>query len=139
MSKYRKMTTAYTSRQHMREALKAAARELGIEFVECKPGQEEHLVGYHGDTREETATFIVRRKYIGSSSNDLGYHWDGKCYQEIVSEFDETYSGTTAIRDAVRREYAVIATTAAAKAKGYKVERISQPGGAVQLRVVGRV
>lgn len=139
MSKYRKMATKYTSRQLMREALQAAATKLGFTFEECKPGHEEHLYGYKGDVREETATFIVRRAQIGGASNDFGLRWNGTSYEEIVSEFDATKHRTTQIRNAIRREYAVAATVAQAQAKGYRVERVDQVGGGVQLRVTGRV
>jgi len=138
MSEYRKLATKFTSRQHLREALKAA----GVPFEEVRPGQpERHLVGYQGDTRPETATFIVRRKHISDVSNDLGFKWDPKqrCFVEIVSEYDQTCRQTVKLRQTIKREYAVAAATSAAKAKGYRVNRIDLPTGEVQLKVAGRI
>jgi hypothetical protein len=136
MSKYLKVQCQYNSREHLRAALKAA----GIEFEETRIGQpESHLVGYHGDEREETATFIVRRAHIGSSSNDLGWHWNGKAFEEIVSQFDSGRPETTKIRDSIRKEYAVSFATAQARIKGWNVARINAPDGTVQLKVTGRI
>jgi len=61
---------------------------LGYETIE--QGKDLHLYGYQGDKRKETADIVVRRKYIGHSSNDLGFKKgaDGK-YKMIVSEYDQ--------------------------------------------------
>jgi hypothetical protein len=137
VSKYRKMQTKFTSRALMREALKAA----GMDFEECQPGTEKHLVGYQGKVRDETATFIVRREHISRSSNDLGWHWNPttRCFEEIVSEYDSRETNTTRIRKTVKREYAVAATMSQARAKGYRVVRQNQANGTVQLVVTGRI
>jgi len=132
VSAYRKLKTQFTSKYRLREALAAA----GVEFDECQV--EQHLHGWHGHKRPETATFVVRRDQIGYSSNDLGWHWDGAAFEEIVSEFDSGHAGCTAIRQAVKREYAVLTATEAARAKGYRVARINQASGEVQLVVTGR-
>lgn len=136
MSAYRKIKTQFTNRQHLRAALQAA----GVEFEEVPFGQvEKHLVGYHGDTRPETATFIVRRSQISYSSNDIGWHWNGSAFEEIVSDYDSSLKACNDIRHAVKREYAVSFATAQARAKGFQVKRVDQPGGAVQLVVTGRM
>jgi hypothetical protein len=137
MSAYKRLLTKYTSRAMLRAALQAA----GLKFEECAPGQEQHLIGYHDDVRDETATFIVRRQHIGSSSNDLGWRWDpeAKVFTEIVSEFDSTYRGTTKIRNQVRQEYAVAVATTQARAKGYQTKRLNLVDGQVQLVITGRL
>jgi uncharacterized protein DUF1257 len=137
VSKYRKMQTEYSSRAHLREALKAS----GVPFIECQPGTEEHLYGYHGKRRQETATFIVRREHISSASNDLGWHWNNETrrFEGIVSNYDSTERNTTRIRQTVKREYAASTTMAAARAKGYQVKRVNGEHGEIQLVVTGRV
>ena len=135
MSKYRKLRTKYTSRVHLRAALKAA----GIKFEECKPGVEEHLFGYMGDERAETATFIVRRDQITASSNDIGWTWDGMQFCEVVSEYDSSISTCTKIRTNVRREYAYASSVAQAHAKGYQTQRVDLDNGGIQIRVTGRL
>jgi len=132
VSAYRKLKTQFRSKYRLREALVKA----GVEFEEH--ATERHLIGWHAHERPETATFIVRRKHIGPSSNDLGWSWNGHAFEEIVSEFDSGRAGCTAIRQAVKREYAVLTATEAARAKGYRVARINQASGEVQLVVTGR-
>jgi hypothetical protein len=50
--------------------------------------QEEHLEGFRGDKREQTAKIIVPRAQIGCASNDIGFHWNGKSFDLIISEYD---------------------------------------------------
>lgn len=47
------------------------------------------LYGYLGDIRPETAEVVIRRKYVGSASNDIGFQRqaDGS-FKAIISEFD---------------------------------------------------
>jgi hypothetical protein len=49
----------------------------------------QNLYGYHGDKREDTAEVIIRRKYVGSASNDIGFKRsaDGT-YAAIISDYD---------------------------------------------------
>jgi hypothetical protein len=130
------LRTQFTSRYRLRQALDAA----GVAYEEVPIGQaERHVYGYRGDERPETATFIVRRKHIGTLSNDLGWTWNGQCFEEIVSEYDEGCAATTSIRSTVKREYAVVTATEAARAKGYRVKRVDQAKGQVQLVVTGRI
>lgn len=136
MSNYRKLKTQYTSRVHLRAALQAT----GVIFEEVRPGQTEStLYGYENDERSETATFVVRRDQIGRLSNDIGWHWDGSQFVEIVSEWDHHVSKCSEIRQTVRREYAYAATVSQAQAKGYRTERIDLPTGVIQIKVTGRI
>lgn len=137
MSEYRKLKTQFKSRIHLRRALKT----LGIPFEECPSGRETHLYGHLGDERPEKATFVVRRKHIDRLSNDLGWHWNAKarCFEEVVSEYDRSVHRCTEIRRGVKREYAVAATIGRARARGYRVRRVDQTDGTVQLVVTGRV
>lgn len=49
-----------------------------------------NLVGYRGDTRAQKANIIIRRQYVGSASNDLGflYNEETGAYDVIVSDYD---------------------------------------------------
>jgi hypothetical protein len=53
--------------------------------------EAQHLVGYQGDQRKDKANVIIRRKYVGGASNDLGFvlQEDGT-YKAIVSEYDRS-------------------------------------------------
>ena len=61
---------------------------MGYKDVEVHD-EAQNLVGYHGDTRAEKANVIVRRKFVGSAANDIGFvkTEDGK-YAPIISEYD---------------------------------------------------
>jgi hypothetical protein len=48
------------------ECLIAALAEMGYTEVEVHEVAQ-HLYGYHGDKRNETANIIVRRKFVGSA------------------------------------------------------------------------
>ena len=55
----------------------------------------QNLYGYQGDERAQKAHIIVRRKYIGSSSNDIGFENVNGTFMAHISEFDSgtgTYS-----------------------------------------------
>jgi len=84
MSHYTEMTTEITDAEH----LTAALGDLGFGEIEVYD-QPRALVGYQGDLRDQAAHVIVRRKFVGKSSNDIGFlkQPDGR-FQAIISEYD---------------------------------------------------
>ncbi len=70
-----------------RRLLLAALAELGYTAVE--EGEALPLYGYQGDRRPETAELVVRRRHLGSASNDLGFARTPAGYVPIVSEYDQ--------------------------------------------------
>lgn len=86
MSKYMTFTdTAFKDR----ECLLNALSECGYETVE--EGASLSLYGYQGDKRAETAQIVVRRNFIGSASNDLGFQKTENGYVPVISEYDQRY------------------------------------------------
>ncbi len=86
MSKYMTFTdTAFKDR----ECLLKALQECG--YAETEEGAAVSLYGYRGDKREETAQIVVRRKFIGSASNDLGFRKTENGYVPVISEYDQRY------------------------------------------------
>jgi len=85
MSAYHEVKTSFKDP----ECLIAALGEQGYTTVE-QHDIAQPLYGYHGDVRKETANIIVRRKYVGSAANDIGYkkQADGT-YEQIISDFDK--------------------------------------------------
>ena len=72
-----------------RECLPQALCDLGfghqkIELHETPAS----LTGYRGDSRAQVANIIIRRQYVGSASNDVGFLATPTGYQSIISEFD---------------------------------------------------
>lgn len=72
-----------------RECLLNALAECGYGTVE--EGEALSLYGYQGDRRPETAQIVVRRKFIGSASNDLGFQITDAGYVPVISEYDQRY------------------------------------------------
>ena len=69
MSKYKVVKCELKNRSSLLEAL----TESGIPFETAEVENGLALVGFQGDTRPERCTFVVRRKHISESSNDLGF------------------------------------------------------------------
>lgn len=70
-----------------RRLLLAALADLG--YTEVEEGEALPLYGYQGDRRPETAEIVVRRRHLGSASNDLGFARTPAGYVPIVSEYDQ--------------------------------------------------
>ena len=70
-----------------RRLLLAALEDVG--YREVEEGQALPLYGYHGDKRPETAEVVVRRKHVGSLSNDIGFTRTQAGYVPILSEYDQ--------------------------------------------------
>jgi len=70
-----------------RDLLVAALSDLG--YADVEEGEALPLCGYQGDRRAETASLVLRRHYLGSSSNDLGFARTADGYIPIISEYDQ--------------------------------------------------
>ena len=70
-----------------RRLLVAALTELG--YPEVDQGESLPLYGYRGDQRPETCEIVVRRRFLGSASNDLGFTHTAEGYVPVVSEYDQ--------------------------------------------------
>jgi hypothetical protein len=87
MSEYVDIKTEFKNQ----EALIAALMETGPwtrEQIEVHPDGAP-LIDYHGKTRPDVAHIIIRRKHVGTASNDIGCirGADGK-YMLCLSDFD---------------------------------------------------
>lgn len=63
------------------------------------------LYGFQGDVRPETAEIIIRRQFVGGSSNDLGFKRTENGIKPIISEFDSNFYNA-AWRDLLGQRYA---------------------------------
>ena len=71
-----------------RDALVAALADLGFDKVEVHE-EPQHLYGYEDDERQQKAEIIIRRKYVGDTSNDIGFRrTKGGAFSAIISEYD---------------------------------------------------
>ncbi len=84
MSKYLTFTDVIFTNKAL---LLAALADLGYRDVE--QGEGLSLYGYQGDVRKERAEIVVRRGFISSASNDLGFTRNGEGFTPIISEYDQ--------------------------------------------------
>ena len=70
-----------------RRLLLAALADLG--YTEIDEGEALPLFGYQGDRRPETAEIVVRRRYLGPASNDLGFARTPEGFTPIISDYDQ--------------------------------------------------
>src|SRR5512139_3318828 len=63
--------------------------------IEVYEGQGELLMTYLArDQRGQRANIVIRRKHVGSASNDIGFRVNEKgTYDAIISDYDRGHSG----------------------------------------------
>lgn len=70
------------------DTLIQALADVGFHDIEVHE-KAQHLYGYQGDVRPQTAEVIIRRQYIGTASNDIGFkQQDDGQFEAIISEYD---------------------------------------------------
>jgi hypothetical protein len=70
------------------QVLLRSLQEMGFRQVEWHE-QAQHLFGYEGDQRAETAEVIIRRQFVGAMANDVGFkRTESGEFQAIISEYD---------------------------------------------------
>lgn len=133
MSHFTRVKTQFKSGENLVRALKA----MGFKQVE-QHASPKGLYGYQGDLRSDTAHIIVRRKYVGSASNDLGFirREDGT-YEAIISAYDRQTGKDERWMTRLRREYGRSTVMEYAKRKGYDVVESKQTQSE-EIRIVLR-
>lgn len=135
MSRYCKVETEFKDGK----ALVAALMETGkwtTEQIEVH-NVPQHLFGYLGKQRKEKANIIIRRRYIGDQSNDLGFvkNEDGN-YVAIVSEYDSNRYGKTWIGQ-LTGNYAFHKIRIEQEVYGRRISRERLPNGHQRVVVTG--
>ena len=129
MSAYHEVKTQYKDP----ECLVAALGEQGYVTVE-QHDIAQHLYGYRGDKREQTANIIVRRCYVGGSANDIGYKKlaDGT-YEQVISDFDKGKHNATWL-NGLKQHYTERVCLKTAKKNGLTYLGKKVVNGRVQLQ-----
>ena len=126
MSHYTTLPTQIVDEQ----ALLLALADLGFAGPQVERFETaQPLYGYHGDVRPERAHLIIRRKYIGRSSNDIGFVRDdvGR-YHAIISDYDRSRFNATWL-DRLHQRYAYHATMQELTLQGFTlIEETAQDG-----------
>jgi hypothetical protein len=111
------------------ETLVAALNAVGMTHVELHD-QPQQLHGYQGDGRPESAEVIIKRKYIGRLSNDIGFarRADGS-FEAIISDYDRGKYNAAWLAE-LARSYSYVATVKYAENHGYEIatDEVQQDG-----------
>lgn len=116
MSHFTIIKTKITNHQ----SLVVALADVGFTKVEVHESAQ-HLYGYMGDKRPQTAEIIIRRKFVGVASNDIGFkrQEDGS-FEAVISAFDRgKYSNEWLNR--LTQRYAYHVTRAKLEEQGFTV------------------
>jgi len=97
----------------------------------------QHLIGYKGDTRPETAHIIIRQKHVGQSSNDIGFYRDDNGqYRGIISDFDKRKYGEQWI-NRLKGNYAFHKLRIEQESRGRSVTRTRMEGNRQRVEIRG--
>jgi len=135
MSRYATVKTQFKDCNVLVEALLETGNWT-TEQIEVHTNPQ-HLFGYHGDQRAETAHIIIRRKHIGSASNDLGFvKTEDGSYEAIISEYDSGKYGAT-WRGQLTGNYAFHKVRREQESRGRSVTRTRCSNGHQRVEVIG--
>jgi hypothetical protein len=80
----------FTTNMNDEESLVAALESMGFQGHVERHQIAQPLYGYMGDARAQKAHIIIRRKYVGQSSNDIGFEKQANgTYKAHISDFDK--------------------------------------------------
>jgi 3-deoxy-D-arabino-heptulosonate 7-phosphate (DAHP) synthase len=103
------------------DALVKALRDVGFEQVEVHETAQ-HLYGFQGDVRSQTAEVIIRRQLISAASNDIGFkRQEDGTFQAIISEYDRKHYSQQWLNQVTQR-YGYHALMATASRQGFTIE-----------------
>lgn len=135
MSRYCEVQTQFRDREALIDALMETGKWTLAQIEHHTVAQ--HLLGYHGDKRPEKANIIIRRKFVGSVSNDIGFviGEDGN-YKAVISEYDANKYGPKWI-GALTGNYAYQKVRREMEPRGRKVTRERRQNGRQRITVTG--
>jgi hypothetical protein len=132
MSKYAEIKCEFKDA----DVLVKALAEVGYSEVELHTGEGKNLVGYHGDTRKEKANVIVRRKFVGGASNDIGFKLNASgSYDAIISEYD-SYKHNDAWMSKLKVSYSELTYKKKAMRMGFRFVGKIVENGKTELKFV---
>lgn len=134
MSHYTAIQTEINDVDCLKKALEAMGFMGKVEVYETA----QPLYGYRGDVRAQKAHVIVRRKYVGAQSNDIGFERqpDGT-YKAHISEYDRNslrYNEEWIGR--VKQNYTAEKITKEARRQGYSITKAKAENGKLRMVLV---
>jgi len=125
MSHYTELQVEFTDLDCLIRALEAIKPEWKGHIETYDTAQSLH--GYQGDTRSQKAHVIIRKKYVGQASNDIGFEKQmNGTYKAYISEYDQgsmkynsewvgklkqNYGAEKVVKEATKNGYRVTKTT----------------------------
>lgn len=131
MSKYKEIQTEIDDPTILAQTLQEVGDRLNFQF-EDHHAAPVRLMGYEGSPRQQTADFVIRKRYVGNVSNDLGWKRqpDG-VYSLLISDYDDNHPRSLEIAQEVAYHYTVVKAERAARLEGYTIKRECAPNGQV--------
>lgn len=139
MSIYKRINTEFKNLDSLCRAL----YEIGfgpadLEIAVDPKAPDLPLFGYKNDLRPERASIRINRKRVGIAANDLGFAWNGRAFEMIVSEYDLSGNMSQKKIDRLKQAYAAIEVRRQAKARGYSIQEQRLDNGTVRMTLVRR-
>jgi hypothetical protein len=135
MSQYCECKPGFTQPDSVVKALIAIGYSL--DQIEIHK-ESQNLYGYRGDKRPQRAHIIIRRKYIDSAANDVGFEIqsDGSIVA-LISQYDRGVKFNDTVLNRLKQEYAVDVLQRTHGARGRTVEVRRLPAGDVDVQIRG--
>jgi hypothetical protein len=96
-----------------------------------------NLIGYQGDVRADKAHIIIRREFVGSASNDLGFvKTENGNYTAIISSYDSSRYNKAWLNN-LKGNYAYHTIKEQQEARGRIVSREKLAGNKQRLHIKG--
>jgi hypothetical protein len=142
MSHFTEMEVSF-DQKHEAQLIAALEEQFGKGNVEVHE-KGAGLYGYQGDLRSKNAVtsanyapechIIIRRKSVGSASNDVGYrrNENGK-YNAYISDYDKGSNFNKEKQGTVLKNYGVGVAEKNLKKQGWIVKKTQQKNGAILL------
>ena len=136
MSEYCDIKTQFKNVDALVDALLEASPHWTRDKIEVH-NEPQHLYGFQGDMREQTAHVIIRRQTIGGASNDIGFirGADGT-YTAQISRYDQHRHGER-WQAKLKQSYAFHAIRRQQERNGRTVTRQVRTDGKIVVSVKG--
>lgn len=115
MSAFKEIETEMIDQGCLAEALRQLGHVVEVHNVPV------NLEGYQGDQREQKADVVLPRKFLGSSSNDVGFVREKGKYRAIISDYDRSKYNQKWL-NRVQQEYGVQLSIADARRHGLRLK-----------------
>lgn len=115
--------------------LLAALSRLGFAGKVEVHKEAQPLYGYQGDVRQQKANVIIRRQFVDTEANDIGFERQPNgSYRVWISEFDQSQNNyNDAWLGKLKQAYGIEKVRKEAKKKGYRISEEKQDDGLVRL------